>query len=1081
MLTTGKLTVYKASAGSGKTHTLAREYLKQALNDARNPYLFRSILAVTFTNKATEEMKSRIIRTLNDLALGNNGNLSADIQDGLNIDPYELHERAKKVRSAILHNYSLFSVSTIDAFFQKILHAFVREVGLRPGFNLELDTNRLLEEAIENLLKSTSNDKSLRKWLFTLIENRIEERSSWDIRPILMNLGNTVFNEQFRRFDNSFHSKISDKGFMESYAKNLYKVISTFEKMMYELGVSALGIIKEAGLEVSDFKQGARSFANFFIKITKRNFESPNTYVLDAINGIEGWLTKTTKKHSEIESIYLDLSPILKQSVEYMQENALQYFTAREIARKFRELGVLANIDKIIKDIAGEENLMTISDSAHLLGTLINDSDTPFVYERTGNRYKSFMIDEFQDTSDTQWKNFRPLLHDSLAENQFSMVVGDVKQSIYRWRNGDWRILAYRLEKDFSRFGLNEEHLSINWRSKPIIIEFNNSLFQLFSDHMQTRFNKTMVENTNGLSPEEVISLGTIIKKAYTDIVQQPSLKTNAGEGYVCIDVVHGEEEQSATDKVLEKLPLLVADLQDRGYAPSDIAILVRRRKEGQQVANCLLSYKKTSGDTKHCFDVISQDSLFIANSLSVQIIIAAMRMAINPKDPVNTAFLQYQLILHNSDNPSAHTIFIENLPEEEWVFIRHLSNLSLNQAFESLVRHYKLNDNTDELPFLQELHDIVLTFSNRKLSDISSFIEWWDDKGITSTLSPGENQQAINILTIHKSKGLQFPVIIMPLTNWAFEPKLDTTIWVSPQHDPFNALPHVPVAYGKSLQNTEFNPAYLKEKAQSYIDNINLLYVAFTRAESELYIYIPHAKKETKFTLSLVLPIFLKMYTGINNPFEFGKLQGSSQDDGSYIEFGTKQAYQSQKKSYKGFHLDIYPSSIFKGKLRLHYDSDEYFSTEPRTPIQRRNYGILMHRIFAKINILDDCTAAINSLFEEGLIDNKDKVILSLKVEQALQYPVVRQWFDGSWDIKSETGLLIPATGNKTFLTQRPDRVMTRNGETLVIDYKFGLIKEKRYSKQLTNYVNLLNQMGYTNVKAYIWYVDLEKVEEIS
>jgi ATP-dependent exoDNAse (exonuclease V) beta subunit len=1078
------LTVYSASAGSGKTYTLTLEYLKQALSDGYNVNKFQTILAVTFTNKATDEMKIRIITTLNNIVNDREHTISDLLCCELGIDKNTLKDRATRVQQSILHNYSSFSISTIDRFFQKVLHAFVREAGLRPGFRLELDQDRLMDEAIDRLILNIHKKEFLYSQMSNIIDEQMEKGNAWDIRKTLKDRGSEVLKEQFRGLGDHFHSKIGDAAFMGDFSMETSKIIVFFENELTAIAKDAIAIIDSYGLQRTDFCGGIKGPVNHFYKLKKGVYEEPKktVYKLLYSDDDDAWCKKKTTEaiKNNILQISDILTILLKQAVKFYEDKHRQYYTAVCVKKAMGHLGFFAEIENNIREIANDENLMPISETTHILNTLINESDTPFIYEMTGSRYGAFMIDEFQDTSEAQWRNFRPLLKNSLSEGKNSLVVGDVKQSIYRWRNGDWRILAHKIFSEFSNFTVKEKNLDTNWRSFPNVIEFNNALFSALPAYIEQKF----VEFLTLSAVDIEINL---LSSAYKNAEQKVSETNRNKSGYVTVSLMRDEKSEEgenirAKGKILKQLPALVADIQDRGYRAKDIAILVRKTDDGQAISDCLLTYGKTSGDTKHCFDIVSQDTLFLKNSATVQFIILLFRTVVNPDDKVNNAAINYFLNRNNPDFKWTNTDILDNNVKKK---LLGLTSLSLPEVFERLIRVFDLGDNSAEIPYIQELHDMLISFSNNEISDIPSFLEHWDDKCDKKKLSEVQTPDAINITTIHKSKGLEYPVIIIPFCNWDMKPSYSDIIWVGTEEEPFAQLPYIPVNYSSAMKNSYFHRDYYRETAQSLVDNLNLMYVAFTRAKEELHVMLPLPKlPKTQSndannirTVSYELSTFLAS----NENFMNGKMkiEQLTDTDVRYVLGEEQRKHEvKERESSPNILITNYKSSVFDKKLRLRYESEGYFS-EQSAQMQSRNYGILMHKVFSLVRSVKDIPVAIDYIKKDGLIGKEHVPELATRVEKALRF--AEQWFsdENKYEIITEKFLLLPASMNEG-LSRRPDRIMSSENETIIVDYKFGILKKDSHGTQVKHYMQLLELMKYPNIKGYVWYVDIDSIEEV-
>jgi ATP-dependent exoDNAse (exonuclease V) beta subunit len=1058
------LTVYNASAGSGKTYTLTLEYLRIALSDPDNARKFREILAVTFTNKATDEMKTRIIETLYGLANDSAPSFAEKLSRRLEIDTLTLRERAARVLRALLHNYSDFSISTIDKFFQRILHAFVREAGLKPGFRLELDRERLMSQAVDRMLANIADKPVLYRRMSELIDERMERGNAWDVGKMLRQRGEEVLKESFGRFDDEFHAKIRDVEFMNRYADEIHSIAASFESGMDATGASAAALIESAGIEFTDFKYGGQGTSNYFRKIRTRDWEDyePGVRIraiLESGDG-EAWCTKKldAKKREALLGIAGELTFLLDKAVALYNGSYAEYLAAVCAKNSMKSLWFLAEIENAVGEIAGSENIMPIGETTRMLETLIGNADAPFVYERVGTKYSTFMIDEFQDTSEAQWNNFRPLLRNSLAERKFSLVVGDIKQSIYRWRNGDWRILAHRIFNEFADLRLSVENLDTNWRSLPGIVHFNNALFSALPAY---------VERNSGIDD------ATLLGAAYSLATQKPA-PTAADGGYVEITATRDSDESGARSEFLDTLPALIADIQDRGYRASDIAILVRKSADGQAAGERLMHHRQTSGDTKHCFEILSQDSLFIETSDTVRFVIALFRAITDPDDAINNTLINRFL---NRSDPDPRNIACLDAPVQATV--AEAEPLSMPEAFELFVSTFHLGDSILEIPYLQELHDHIVAFADRELPDVSAFLEHWDSKGASLRLSAGRMPDAINILTIHKSKGLEYPVVIVPFCDWRMRPDNDV-VWIRPATVPFNALSHLPVTCNGRMAKSLFADDYRFETLQSLIDNLNLMYVAFTRASSELHVMLP--LPATPKSKSNAPDILRTAATALNGFFEStaegfcdGRLRIESHDERTVkYTLGTRSvAGRSNREEIRGMAVTKYVStSSSTRKLRLRYESDGYFAPDINR-MNRMNYGTLMHRIFSMINSVSDLPKAMKHIAEEGLIADADLDGLHNRTLAALQF--AGEWFadDSPYRVITERFMILPPSMNMG-VSRKPDRVMLSATETIVIDFKFGFTKNNAHKRQVTTYVKLLREMNYPDVKGYVWYVDL-------
>jgi ATP-dependent exoDNAse (exonuclease V) beta subunit len=1072
------LVIYKASAGSGKTYTLTFEYLKQALA-TDNSHKFREILAVTFTNKATDQMKSRIIAALSTIIDAPESDLSSKLSNDLGVNAATLSERAAKVRQAILHDYSSFSISTIDKFFQRIIRAFVREAGLRPAFKLELDYDRLLDEAVDNLMLNIHKNATLYRLMSDIIDEQMEKGRNWDVRNSLRNKAQEVFKEQFRGFEQEFYDKIGDEKFMKNYSTAINEIVESFESRMSDVASKAINLIDSAGLNKNDFKYSGTGTVSYFDKLKNKVYEEPGKRIKDLlVNNDHRMLAKSDladlHKLERITQITPELTKYFNQAITLIYSTEYsEYCTAMCIKQALSELRFFAEIERSIRKITGDENLIPISETTHLLRKLISDNDTPFILERVGTRYNAYMIDEFQDTSVVQWSNFKPLLKNSLASNNPVLVVGDVKQSIYRWRNSDWEILADRIQKEFKQFKPVEVTLDKNWRSFPAVVKFNNYLFDALPAFIRNEF-----ENNSQATSEPV----TLLEKAYRNVAQEVAERNRNAGGYVSILAVRDDDETKAREKILAALPALIADIQDRGYRAADIAILVRTAADGQQISEHLLNCQKD--DPTHCYNILSDNALLVRESAAVQFVVAVMRAIINPDNKINNVAINR--FLHRGDTAEFDWNKATVLAPEMRRTLLELTSLSLPEVFEQLNLRFRLGDNPDEVACLQEFHDFLVTFSNRDGAYLSTFLDYWDEKEETLKLSEGRLPDAIVITTVHKAKGLEYPVVLAPFCDWKMKPSFRDSVWTHPQSKPFNRLSHIPVSYGERMKNSAFIGEYYTETAKSLVDNLNLLYVAFTRAGEELHIGLPlpkqsrHELPETDKLRNAALTLYNFLESEAATSTEI--IERYSEDDRQYYICGEKgRRAPSSETMPEGIVIDSYTSSPFEKKLRLKYESARYFTEQ--SPMQSRNYGKLMHRVFSMLHSVADVATVIKTIEEEGLIAREEIAELKNHVNRALHFinNYAPRWFaaNSPYTVVTERFVLLPASMNDG-MSRRPDRIMMSDKETIVLDYKFGSALSNEHKTQVRNYMQLLEAMNCQPVKGFIWYVNINYIDRV-
>lgn len=1068
------LNVYKASAGSGKTFALTMEYLKLLF---RYQGIHRQILAVTFTNKAAGEMKQRILGRLYDLSRYD-GSESMEEMDQLvketGMNERAISYRAGKLLKSILNDYSGFFVGTIDKFFQSVIRAFTREIGIQPGYNLELDHNRVLSLAVDRLFQDISDQEELQRWLIRFAEERMEESRSWNFRNDMIELGLQLFREAFQGLFLDQDLSLLEKANLDKTLEDLNRKEEHTRQKMTGIGETALDHIRKSGLEIGDFRQKGNSPPSLFLEAAEERSVKFTPTKLEALEQSGKWLNKdaTDGLTQLTEQI---LMPLLNQL--YNQQKVLNTIIA--IRHNFYTLGILGDIWDRVKSYTRERNLFLIADSNRFLRGIIGGNQVPFIYERTGNRYSHIMLDEFQDTSLFQYDNFKPLIDNALGQGHNNLVVGDVKQSIYRWRNSDWKILASDLEVDFHHQEFHVHTLAYNRRSREQIIRFNNTVFQLAPHKLvQIIENELFSSLTNRDEAErEVLHF----RNAYTDAVQQiPEHQMGTG-GMVKIELFEESEEMPFGEQVLTRIPQWIHEIQQSGIEPGEIAILVRSKREGVAVANTLLEHVKRTGE-KHKFRLISNESLLLVHNTSVSLVLSALRYLAFPGDELNIALLKYQsYLVGNVDEREIESLFDTSSPIDQFLpleflkGIHFLKQLPLFELVETLINLFGLDNRPQDLPYLQALQDLIIDIHRKEPQGVSDFLHFWDQHGSKKSISVSEDSNAIRILTIHKAKGLEFKAVVVPFCNWEIttDPKKSNILWCDTEGTPFDRLPMVPVKYSSNLQHTYFSRAYYQERMKGYMDNLNLMYVAFTRARDLLFIGIPDAaENRMRNTGDLLRAIFDQ------KPEVAPALDSlDTYRSGQVISLGSLPQYGERSEKADPWQFTSYPVNRRNRMLKVRMRSDEYFVDEDGTFRTGQMYGNMMHMVFSRISSLKDVDPLLDTMQKEGLIPGRDRMRLQEKIMEMISQPGVESWFSESENrtIYNERNLFC---GDGKVL--RPDRVIVEGDMVTVVDFKFGELEKDYYRDQVRNYMHHLGKVGYKKVEGFVWYVMLDKTIQI-
>ncbi len=1060
------LHIIKASAGSGKTHRLTGEYLHLLFAQPNN---HRHILAVTFTNKATDEMKSRIVEELHLLSSGKSSAYLKELMRDFSLDELTVRSMAKRILETILHDYSSFSISTIDKFFQQTMRAFTREMGLAGGYNVEVDHSSLLMETVDLMLSELDKpeNKILSEWLLQFMQDSIEEGKSWKIDREVMELSEQLFNETYKSFTAEEQAAFQNKEQLSEYKKILIRIIRDYENELKKTGTRAISIMENNSLEPSDLKGGSRSQFFKFMRIAEGGIPDlpPSFYKFP--DNLEEWYAKKTATDIiiKIENAYnAGLNDCVKQVIE-MYDNNMQYLTAKCILQNYYTLGILNDIKNRLRKLQQENNTLLLSDTTELLNDIISGTDSPFIYEKTGTRITNYMIDEFQDTSRMQWNNFKPLVDESLSSGNFNLIVGDVKQSIYRFRNSDWRLLEEQVEEDFSSDYIKKHVLDTNWRSDAKIVEFNNLFFNKAPLILQDYFN-----NSNSIDEDESSDQ---ISNAYTDVYQHLPEKKKESGGHVKITFLKDDKENDSKAEALERLPYEIESLQDQGFSLKDIAVVVRWNKEAVLVAEKLLKYKEDHPDSRYRYDIISNEALIIGSAQSVKSAIALMNHFRNPSDELYlmTAVYEFLRYKYKYSPDEAITAYREDtkgeFPEEYRSKIAELSTMSFYDMIESFFSLFTHESDENENAYIQAFLDIALKFSEDKSADLNAFLDWWDEKGCNKALYSPEGQDAIRLITIHKSKGLGFGAVIMPFLNWDLDHTRNSDIiWCKPDVAPFNLLGVVPLKYSKILSDTIFREDYLEEKMFTYIDNLNLLYVAFTRAKHRLILFTPYKEKNDK--LSNVSHLIRETVT--DN--QLSQVSFTEGDTECLFELGSPDKLKSSdtEKEVKTYRTGKWHSIPFNDRLKLRLNSIGFFSDDGS-----RDYGKLMHEIVSNVKTISDIPQAIEKKISEGEINESEQERLTTELTDYLSLPAASDWYSGKYNVLNEAQILHPLKG-----ISRPDRIMIAQDEVIIVDYKFGESEDRKYNRQVQRYIKSIEEMGYPNVKGYVFYVKAGKIDTV-
>jgi ATP-dependent exoDNAse (exonuclease V) beta subunit (contains helicase and exonuclease domains) len=1053
-----ELLIYKASAGSGKTFTLAVEYIKQLI---LYPRAYKSILAVTFTNKATAEMKERILSQLYGIWSNDKGSepyLKKLIEE-TGFSAKEIWNASGEALTNILHDYSHFRVETIDSFFQSVMRNLARELELSPNLNIELSQDEVLSEAVDSMIEKLQPNSPMLLWLLDYIYERIANDKRWNVSDEVKKFGKNIFNEEYIEKGVTLREKLKNPDTIKQYKEKLNAMKKDAEKEMIVYCDWLEQTLEMNGMTPDDLHRYIRSY---FTKLRKSILTDDirNKTVEKCLVDPSSWAIKKSRFYGDIVALAgTFLIPLLEKTETARKKNNIIVNSCKLSLQHLHKLQLLAGIDEEVREQNRLNNRFLLSDTNALLHSLIGDNDSSFVFEKIGSTIRNVMIDEFQDTSRMQWENFKLLLLEGLSQGANSLIVGDVKQSIYRWRNGDWGILN-GLNDRIVNFPIKVKALVTNHRSETNIITFNNNFFTAAVNYLNDRHFADLGVNCEPL------------QKAYQDVVQQSSKEE--AKGYVKVSYLKGDNADEYNEETLEKLGEEVNKLLEAGVRTNDIAILVRKNKMIPMIA----AYFDKEMNCK----VISDEAFKLDASLAISVMMDALRFLSNPEDKISRAqlILSYQKdVFYNPTDRSRLLLSMDDsyLPSAFIDNIHKLRLMPLYELLEELFIIFELERIQDQDAYLFSFFDAVMDYLQDNSPDLTAFIQHWDKKLSGQTIPNGE-VEGIRIFSIHKSKGLEFHTVLIPFCDWKLENETtQQLVWCFPEVLPYNDLDIVPVNYSRQMAQSIYIKDYLNERMQLWVDNLNLLYVAFTRAGKNLIVW---SKKDRGNTMSELLANALPQLVSKNimkkegkeDIYECGGICASASKIGEEI---------TNKLLKKPIKLPVTMKSMKHDiQFRQSNRSADFIQgvEEGESEFRFIDRGRLLHTLFSRINTVTDIEPAIEQLIFEGVIGSREQEeeIRSI-THKAFSLPAVQNWYSGKWQLFSECAIIYKENG----VTQlrRPDRVMMKNNEVVVIDFKFGKPK-KEYKKQLQEYIDLLIRMGYRNIKGYLWYVENELIEKI-
>ncbi|WP_299365876.1 exodeoxyribonuclease V subunit beta [Winogradskyella sp.] len=1036
--------IYNASAGSGKTFTLAKSFIK-ILVLSQNFEHFKHILAITFTNKAVGEMKERIIDMLKlfseQESLTEPHAMFSAICEELSISPEHLHSKSKIILDHIIHNYGAFDISTIDGFTHRVIRTFAHDLKLPVNFEVELEEDRLLNEAVDSLISKAGSDKTLTSSLVDFAIEKTDDDKSWDISYDFRKIAKLLVSENdLPALETLKHKTIAD---FKALKAKVQKKIKTLEHKIKGIAQKTLDLISEAGLEHSDFTRS--TLPNHFVKAS--NLELKGLYNNKLGENIENRKGLYSGKLDDyIISAIETLLPEIETNYKTQKEYIFEYKLLKEAYKNLTPLSVLNAIQNELKLLKEEQNKILISEFNKIISNEIKDQPTPFIYERLGEKFRHFFIDEFQDTSQMQWENLVPLLDNALSASSGSaMLVGDAKQAIYRWRGGVAEQFINLYNKTTNPFQAKAEVLTLdtNYRSAREIINFNNKFFQYLS--------KNYFSNGD-----------------YANLYQNSKQQFHKDhEGYINIEFLDSSREDNENEMYARKVYDTIQKCYKKGYLAQDICVIVRKRKEGIIIAN----YLNEKG-----INITSSETLLLKNSDKVQFIDSVLKLLLQPSNhSLKIDVLSFLAERYNIEDK--HLFFETHLKssiEDLFLSLKSLNvfldknsllRLPLYDLIEHLIRAFDLNNTSDA--YLQYYLDLVLEFTQRQNSDLSTFIEYFEkEKDRLSIVSPGYIN-AVQIMTIHKCKGLEFPIVIFPFADLNIYRELEPKIWFPVNELDYMGFETLLLNYNKDIVHFGETGKLIHETHQSQLelDNINLLYVTLTRASLGLFII-------SKYNIDSKGNVNSNTYSGMF--ISYLKDMAIWTDHQLSYSFGILDAnIVKEEKKHNTKSLDLISVPREAHNLSIITKTGQLWDTKQEKAIERGN---LIHLVLSKIKTIQDIDFAFSDLIVSGSIMKADEPKLRSLVMAIVQHDKLSTYFSDNYLIYNEREII---TKSGTLL--RPDRInIGKKNEVILIDYKTGEQKVSHKS-QLNNYAAVLEEMNYKIKYTYVVYInDLIDVVEV-
>lgn len=1022
MLQPNKLRIYNASAGAGKTYTLVKEFLSLLFLKPEAD-AFKKLLAITFTNKAANEMKSRIVEKLQELSLAEDQDTELKgMMEETGLSANEVREKSQRILTVILHNYGLFAVSTIDKFNLRLMRAFSQDLGLSINFDVEMNTEDILTESVDMLFSELQDQKLLAETLSEIALENLSQDKAWDISQDMVSQTKNILNDKNLNFLQALQ-KLSIED-LNAFRKEVNRRYYSSKKAMDDAAKIVMDYTHQHGITLADFTYGNRgSVLKYFVDIQNGKY---NYFGAQA----QKYYDKGPASYLKNKSIDADaMHNLISNAYAEITQHIDDFLLYAKIKKEVNSITFINEVEKRLNTLKEENNILLIGDFNKIISENIKDQPTPFIYEKIGNRYHHYFIDEFQDTSDLQWSNFTPLVLNALSEAMTVMIVGDPKQSIYRFRGGNPNLMIGLMEMKGSDDRIQVSDLPTNWRSYDEVINFNNNLYTSISRFLEHPGYRELYEKATQKVNHK--------KGGFVQLRFQPSPPKGSGEKHL--------------DHCMERMLEDIQQARENGFRWYEMAILTRGKAEGRSIAEFL---------AEHHINVISNESLLLKSSDHVMLVISFIQYLIKPNNAEFRADLILQLF-HNQviqgEDPTELLNAIIKLEEREFMEALKAKNIDLTflqlpfQSFydqvSAAIRAFGLQQESNA--YISFFMDEVLKFQNQSDPTAQAFMTFWEQKSEKLSVVVPEGQEAIQLMTIHKSKGLQFPVVFMPYITW--NPKT-SGVWIPIEGEKFNDF-YIKDLKDKDKMPDEVQAKITEEEQQSEMDELNALYVATTRAIEQLYMIceVP-STKEPKPVAS-----YLYSFATSHNDFEDNCIRFGSPE-----RVSTKQSEVSQNQTIVPF-----ISSDWTQKVKV---SEEHALLWDESRAEALAYGRKMHSVLEKIHHINETDDVLDNFELQGFITIEEKHKLSLELKYLFEHNELSDLFNAE-EFYSERDFVSPS--GDLF---RPDRLVNLEGKWILMDYKTGEPK-KSYERQLNNYAAYLDQLGMPVHKKLLIFLDQKEL----